>query len=80
MSTATVTTKGQITIPISVRKALGVKAGDKVEFVELEKGRFVVVAATMSVKSLKGIIPKPKNQVTLENMDAAIKNAGKKAM
>lgn len=33
MTTATPTSKGQITIPVEVRKALGVDAGDRVEFV-----------------------------------------------
>ena len=33
MTTATLTSKGQITIPISVRTALGVDTGDRVEFV-----------------------------------------------
>ena len=32
MSTATMTSKGQITIPAVVRAALGVAAGDRVEF------------------------------------------------
>ncbi len=32
MTTATVTTKGQITIPAHVRLALNVEAGDRVEF------------------------------------------------
>jgi AbrB family looped-hinge helix DNA binding protein len=32
MSTATLTSKGQITIPAIVRSALGVEAGDRVEF------------------------------------------------
>jgi antitoxin PrlF len=30
--TATVTSKGQITIPIEIRRSLGVKPGDKVRF------------------------------------------------
>ena len=32
MATSVMTTKGQITIPIDVRKELGLKTGDKVEF------------------------------------------------
>ena len=40
--TAKVTSKGQVTIPIEVRKALGVKAGDKLRFVA-EDGGFRVV-------------------------------------
>jgi antitoxin PrlF len=46
MTTATVTSKGQITIPANVRLALQVKPGDRVEFVEVDPGRFEVVAAT----------------------------------
>ena len=40
MSIATATSKGQITIPADVRQALQVKAGDRVEFVQIEPGRF----------------------------------------
>jgi antitoxin PrlF len=40
MTAATSTTKGQITIPIDVRRALNVEAGDRVEFVQIETGRF----------------------------------------
>ena len=49
MSTVTVTSKGQITIPVEVRQALQVKAGDRVEFVQIEPVRFEVVAATRPV-------------------------------
>lgn len=47
MDLAKVTSKGQITIPISIRKKLGVKEGDKVLFVE-ENGRIVLVNSTMA--------------------------------
>jgi AbrB family looped-hinge helix DNA binding protein len=47
MPAATVTSKGQITIPARVRIALGLDAGDRVEFVKIEKGRFVIVPATL---------------------------------
>jgi AbrB family looped-hinge helix DNA binding protein len=72
MSTATVTTKGQITIPVDVRRALNVEAGDRVEFVQIEPGRFEVVAATRSVRELKGRFGKPRRVVSIEEMDAAI--------
>jgi antitoxin PrlF len=72
LATATLTSKGQITIPISVRTALGLDAGDRVEFVEVEKGQFAMIAATRHVRELKGVIRKPKKPVTLEAMNAAI--------
>ncbi len=55
MATATLTSKGQITIPAIVRTSLGVEAGDRVEFVEVEPGRFELVAATQSVIALKKV-------------------------
>jgi len=73
MSTSTVTTKGQITIPIKVRTALGLDAGDRVEFVETEPGQFVLVAATRSVQDLKGIFRGRRNRaVSIEEMNATI--------
>lgn len=38
MNLARITTKGQITIPIEIRRKLGVKVGDKVVFIEQENG------------------------------------------
>ena len=73
MPTAVVTTKGQITIPKPVRDGLGVETGDRVEFVELEKGVYTVVAATRDVRDLKGIVPKPAKRVSVENMNRAVR-------
>jgi antitoxin PrlF len=79
MSTATMTSKGQITIPAVVRSALGVEAGDRVEFVQVEPGRFELVAATQSVTSLKGLVRKPASPVTIASMNKAIAGQGAKA-
>ncbi|HBI72704.1 MAG TPA: AbrB/MazE/SpoVT family DNA-binding domain-containing protein [Lachnospiraceae bacterium] len=46
MELAKITTRGQITIPIEIRKKLGVKDGDKVIFIE-ENGRIIVENAAM---------------------------------
>ncbi len=40
---ATVTAKGQITIPKAVREALGVKPGSKVDFKPLADGQIAIV-------------------------------------
>jgi AbrB family looped-hinge helix DNA binding protein len=76
MSTATLTSKGQITLPKVVRERLGVEAGDKVEFVETEPGVFKMIAATRDVRDLKGVIPKPAKPVTIEQMGRAIARTG----
>ena len=68
------TTKGQITIPAEVRKTLNLNAGDKVVFITRESGEVVIFPATRDVNSLKGMIQKPVEPVSLEAMDAAIKD------
>jgi antitoxin PrlF len=75
MPTATVTTKGQITIPKEVRDAMGIEAGDRVEFVAEEKGVYKVVAATKDVRHLKGLVPKPAKPVSVEEMNRAVARA-----
>lgn len=73
MAIATLTSKGQITIPVQVRTALGVDAGDRIEFVEIEKGQFAIVAATRSVRELNGLFHrKGRKPVSIEEMNAAI--------
>jgi len=79
MTTATVTSKGQITIPANVRQALNVDTGDRVEFVEVEAGRFEFFAATRSVKELKGMFGKPNKSVSIEEMNTAILKRGASA-
>ena len=79
MSTATMTSKGQITIPAIVRAALGVEAGDRVEFILVEPGRFELVAATQPVTALKGMVGKPATPITVAAMNAAIAARGAKA-
>ncbi len=76
MPAATLTTKGQITIPLVVRTALGLDAGDRVEFIETGDGQFSIVAATHSVQALKGMIRRPEQPVTVEEMNAAIARRG----
>ena len=76
MAAATVTSKGQITVPIEVRQALGLDAGDRVEFVEVEPGRFELVPVTRSVKALKGMFGKARRVISIEEMNAAIAKRG----
>ena len=74
MATATVTSKGQITIPVSVRQALGLDAGDRVEFVEIEKGKFALIPATRSIRELEGrFYDSRRKPVSVEEMNSAIR-------
>ena len=79
MTTATISSKGQITIPAEVRHALQVDAGDRVEFVEVEPGRYEFFAATRSVTDLKGLFGKATRSVSIEEMNIAIAMRGASA-
>jgi AbrB family looped-hinge helix DNA binding protein len=56
MSTATITSKGQITIPADVRERLGLQAGDRIEFVQIGPNEFSFIPATRSIKELCGLL------------------------
>ncbi|MGA9476007.1 MAG: AbrB/MazE/SpoVT family DNA-binding domain-containing protein [Terriglobales bacterium] len=74
MAVATLTSKGQITIPSRVRRALGLEAGDRLEFVEQAKGQFAIVPANRSIRELKGLFQgKRSKPVSIEEMNAAIR-------
>jgi antitoxin PrlF len=75
MATSTVTSKGQITIPIEVRQALKLEAGSRVEFVELPNGTYELIPATRSIKELKGIVKHSGPPISIEEMDDAIGEA-----
>ena len=72
MPAATLTSKGQITLPLAVRAARGLHAGSKVDFVPTKDG-FKVVALDTQVASLKGrFAGRAKKPVSLAAMDEAI--------
>ncbi|HTK02204.1 MAG TPA: AbrB/MazE/SpoVT family DNA-binding domain-containing protein [Bordetella sp.] len=77
MASATMTSKGQVTIPVAVRSDLGLDTGDRIEFVLNEiSGRYELVPATRSVQSLKGLVGKPARPVSIDDMNAAIAARG----
>lgn len=75
MTSATVTSKGQVTIPVEVRTRLGLRAGSRLTFVPTETGGFEIHVETGSVRDLKGSVPKPTRPVSIDEMDRAIQEA-----
>lgn len=73
MATATITSKGQTTIPKSVRDRLHLEPGDRVEFVVQDDGTALMVPATLTLDQLKAAIPPPPRALTLEDMEDAIR-------
>lgn len=79
MTTATLSSKGQITIPLEVRNALQVDAGDRVEFVQIAPDRYEFMAATRNVTELKGMFGPSHKPVSIEDMNRAIARRGARA-
>jgi antitoxin PrlF len=71
MSEATVTSKGQLTIPADIRSALGLTTGERVVFTRLADGTTVMRVKRRSIMQLKGLL-KPargKKKVSIAAMD-----------
>ena len=73
MITATITSKGQITIPKDIRDQLDLHAGDKISFIKDEDGSINLIPIKKPLSALKGLVPKPKKAVSVEDMNNAIK-------
>ncbi len=72
MPTATLTSKGQITIPLALRTALGLHAGSRLDFVREEDG-FKVVPLRTATDTLKGRFAGRRSKAaSLADMDEAI--------
>jgi len=67
-----VTSKGQVTLPKALRDKLHLSAGDRIEFVVGQDDTVRLVVKQSSVTQLKGMLPKPRQPVSLEEMEAAI--------
>lgn len=72
MSTATITSKGQTTIPKDVRDRLHLKPGDRLDFIFDADGALRVVPLNVSLDDLKSILPPPQHVLTNEELDDAI--------
>ncbi len=78
MATATITSKGQTTIPKPVRDRLRLKAGDRIEFVLQDDDTALLVPASMRLTDLEGMLPPPARPITLEEMERVIRHRGGK--
>lgn len=74
MITATITSKGQITIPKDIRLQLDLHAGDKISFIRDEDGSINLVPIKKPLSALKGLVAKPKEPVSIEAMNNAVKS------
>ena len=71
MSEATVTSKGQVTIPADIRKSLGLVTGERVVFTQLDDGTTLMRTKRRSILDLEGLL-KPlrgKRKVEVDDMN-----------
>jgi len=79
MPGATLTSKGQVTIPKAVRDLLGLEAGDQLDFVLEDGARVVLRPGNRDARNLKGLLRRSgRRPVTIRRMDEAIRRANKK--
>jgi AbrB family looped-hinge helix DNA binding protein len=72
VKTATITSKGQTTIPREIRELLNLQPGDRIDFI-VEDGRVYLAPSNVDVRKLSGILYQPgRKPVSLTEMDQAI--------
>lgn len=72
MLTSKITSKGQTTLPVDIQRALGVTAGDRLQYFVEPDGRVTLLPKTLSIKDLAGVLPPAQRSVSLEEMDQAV--------
>jgi AbrB family looped-hinge helix DNA binding protein len=74
MPSATLTSKGQVTVPKAIRDLLRLSTGDRVDFVVKEDGTVVLRPATVDVRELSGFLHrKGIKPLSVEQMNAIIR-------
>jgi AbrB family looped-hinge helix DNA binding protein len=68
MASAKVTSKGQVTIPIEVRRDMGITAGTRLDFIPNGDGSYRVVRKKGSVMDLFGMLKHEGPPVSVEEM------------
>ena len=72
---ATMTSKGQVTVPKPIRDKLRLRSGDKIEFTLVQDGSLLLAPVTAPVTRLKGMVPRPEASLDLDAIDQAVASA-----
>ncbi len=78
MPKSIMTSKGQVTIPKSIREKAHIRTGSALSF-HYENGTIIIHPITKDITALKGMVKSKKQKpVTIEEMNQAIKDHAKK--
>jgi AbrB family looped-hinge helix DNA binding protein len=70
---ATLTSKGQMTLPSAARARLGLEAGDRLLVTVVDDNTIILKRPTATpIKALRGLLARPKRALTVEEMDAEV--------
>ena len=70
---STLSSKGQITLPLAIRKQLGLKAGDQLRVTLLDAETIVLKRrVSRPISALRGLLPKPVKALTVQEMEAGV--------
>lgn len=72
MPSSRLSTKGQIVIPLEIREWLGLRPGDRIDFVVDDRGSVRLRPALLDVRELRGTLGEPgRRPVSVEEMNEA---------
>ena len=78
MPTSTLTSKGQMVIPKTIRDRLKLEPGDRLDFIIQEDGGVLIRPVSEDVHSLKGLLHRPgRAAVSVEKMNQVIRERRK---
>ena len=69
MPEAKLTSKGRITIPVSVRREMGLRPGSKLDFIPDTDGAWRVAKRKHSIMELSGTIEWPDEPIPIKEME-----------
>lgn len=77
MASSRLSTKGQLVVPVEIRRYLGLRTGDRIDFVVGEDGSVTLRPARLQVRDLEGMLAHdgPVQPVSIERMKEAVRAA-----
>ena len=74
MPSSRLSTKGQVVIPQEIREWLGIRAGDRIDFVVGEDGSVALRPALLDIRDVRGMLRREGAEpVTVETMNEAVR-------
>lgn len=79
MASATVTSKGQVTVPKEIRDRLNVETGDRIDYIVDGDGRVYLECATISANELRSSLGRyAGHELSTDDIDKAVGKALRK--